>query len=186
MILKKDLRFRTASFAAIVLVTFAGGLLIGRAGGSKGRSGPATPEPAVAAQAAASGAGTATSPSAPGSAVAATGDTNRKPSEGAAVEKGTAKIEPVVPAPEATVAEGSAAGAMTFDPQAIHKRRARRVATPEKDDLGTTTPAPKAAAAGLKPAVRVAAVAGAPAPIKPGAAGKPAKKKSAWHDPFAD
>jgi len=63
-----------------------------------------------------------------------------------------------------------------FDEQPARKRRAHHVvpAAPKDDlDLG---PAPKRVAAAAPPPVSKAPTAGKPGP----------KKKSAWHDPFAD
>jgi len=69
---------------------------------------------------------------------------------------------------------------MQFEPQPIHKRRARRAVAPANDDPSL--------ASGSKGPVRVASIGAPPsAPGKGTTAGKSApKKKSTWHDPFAD
>ena len=71
---------------------------------------------------------------------------------------------------------------MQFDPQPIHKRRVRRPSAAPKDDLALPPPPPAP-----KGPVRVASAAGPPVGKVTPTAGKSApKKKSAWHDPFAD
>jgi hypothetical protein len=177
-ILKKDVRFRLASLAAIVLVTFAGGLLIGRAAlrGKEPEAQPAVaraadpvPPPAPAKDLANGAAADPTKGGAAAPAPVVTAAPAEKP-----------KIEPVAP-PPATVAEAAPTGVgpMQFEPQPIHKRRARRAVAPATDDPGL---------AGPKGPVRVASIGAPPsAPGKGTTAGKSApKKKSTWHDPFAD
>jgi hypothetical protein len=177
-ILKKDVRFRLASLAAIVLVTFVGGLLIGRAALS-GKEPEAQPTVARAAD--------------PVPAPAPTKDLAKSaaadPSKGLAAAPTAVvtappekpKIEPVAP-PPATVAEAAPTGVgpMQFEPQPIHKRRARRAVAPANDDPSL--------ASGPKGPVRVASIGTPPsAPTKGTTAGKSTpKKKSTWHDPFAD
>jgi hypothetical protein len=181
-ILKKDVRFRLASLAAIVLVTFAGGLLIGRAAlrGKEPEAQPAVaraadPVPPPAAKDPEKGAekGAAADPTRGGAAA---------PTTVVAAPAERPKIEPVAPPPATTVAEATqpGVGPMQFEPQPIHKRRARRSAAPSNED-------PSLASAPKGP-VRVASIGAPPSASGKGtAAGKSApKKKSTWHDPFAD
>jgi hypothetical protein len=96
-------------------------------------------------------------------------------------------IEAVAPPPPldpAAVAPASGATPLAFEPQQIHKRRARRAATlVAKEDGAVKAAAPKSAARAVTPGPAAkGAKAAAPAPAK--AAGK--KGKSTWHDPFAD
>lgn len=167
-VLKKDVRFRLASLAAIVVVTFVGGILVGRSvvGGKD-------PDPQTTV---ARAAGPAPTPPADDRAKSTAAPT---PAVEAPAEP--PKIEPVAAPPTVAEAAPPGVGPMQFDPQPIHKRRVRRASAAPNEDPALA-PAPKGP-------VRVASIT-APSPAGAGkapTAGKSApKKKSAWHDPFAD
>jgi len=178
-LLKKDLKFRAISFGAIILVVFVGGLFIGHAvmKGSPETTAssppPASPAvaPVVVAPKPAEPAAVAPAPPAATAKTPVVTDLPKTAATAATAAAGNANVG-------GAVAESAAAGTaqMQFDDQPARKRRAHRAAPPApKDDLDVP-PAPK----------RVAAVAPAPASKVPTAGKAGPKKKSAWHDPFAD
>lgn len=201
--LRRDLRFKVGSFAGALIATFAGGLLLGRVLTGSGKtiapvaesaSVVASPqakvvkaEPAAPGVRApsiaplpepASGTGVAANaapdPAAGPRAAAAQPPTEANVARAPAIEG----LPPPAPDPGAT-----ANAQMAFDPQPIHRRRARRLSPMPKDDTAPATATPK-------PATRPAAGAPAARPAKaaPASSAKPAGKtaKPAWHDPFAD
>jgi hypothetical protein len=171
-ILKKDLRLKLASLAAIVVLTFVGGMLLGRSksGDSKvevagDRSAAEPAKPAVAAPAAAP----------PAEAPAAVAQPANPP-------PAAPVAAPVAKPPEAVAVDPAAAA--SADAQALRKHRARRPNPVAKDDVMAKVSAPKPAArpaAGFPPPAPAAKVA-----AKPASGGGGGKKKAAWHDPFAD
>ena len=209
--LKRDLHFRVGSFGAALIVTFVGGLLLGRVFTGSGKATATVVSTAIATAPPAAqlvkvepvgapvppASGTALAP--PGGLASAPGTapTTGAPSAGAAAAavapgvavgpagSGAPAIEGLPP--PAGEAAGTVNPAMAFDPQPIHRRRARRPTPVVKDDLFPAPAAPgkpatptRGAASGA-PAVK-ATKAPAPAPAK--SAGK--ATKSTWHDPFAD
>jgi len=168
VVLKKDVKFRVASLGGVVLGTFVVGLLIGRAVIGSGKKptavasevAPAADEPKAAPPAA---------PRAP--AVVAPAAPVAPPVAAAPVTPPPPPAAQALPPVEPVVAEAPALAP-------VHKRRARRanpvVAKEDKESLPKVSsgkssgPAPK--------------VASKVAPAAPSGG----KKKSTWHDPFAD
>jgi len=172
VVLKKDVKFRVASLAGVVAATFVVGLLIGRAviGSGKKTTAEASenaPETTSAKD--------ENKPVAPRAVVAA-----QPPAPAPTMGAPTAAVPVQVPAapqaaPSPPVAEATpppAAFAVPAEPVTppVHKRRARRALAPKEDLM------PKPSATKPAPALKAKAAPAAPAP----------KKKSTWHDPFAD
>jgi hypothetical protein len=189
-VLKKDLRLPLMGLAAIVLLTFVGGWLIGRSKGGDiraaaevpaestgGEPGKVNAKPTPRADEPALGTSVPVPAANQGSANPATGTVPVAPGSQGTPDRPAASGEPPI-----GTAESGAAAALNVDTQAIHKRRARRVAPPVlKEDVLPKAAAPKAAVRAPVAAPKAAAPAAAPK------AAVPAKKaKSGWHDPFAD
>jgi len=172
--LKKDLRLKQASLAAIVVVTFVGGMLLGGLRGGSAKVGSEVAGVKPAPESAAPAAAPAPRP------VVAAPVAVPPPAPSNPVESPPAAIPPVAVQPVA-VDPGAAA---TADNQVPRRRPVRRVTPVDvaKDDLpAAKVPAPKSAP-------RPPAAFPSPPPLK--VASKPAngpkKVKAAWHDPFAD
>jgi len=185
-LLKKDLKFRAISFGAIVLGVFVGGLFIGHSVIKGNLETTSTASPAQPASGAAPG---VTAPRPMGSTVVAPVAPAAPAANPATRTAPTAVVtnvppnaeQPAVPAansnaPTGAVGESAVAGAaqMQFDEQPARKRRPHRAATVSTEDLDVP-PAPKRVASAAPP-VSKAPTAGKSGP----------KKKSTWHDPFAD
>ncbi|HEY4184246.1 MAG TPA: hypothetical protein VGP07_04220 [Polyangia bacterium] len=188
VVLKKDVKFRVASFGGVVGATLVVGILIGRAVLGGGKATPAAegsgdspaakvakaeeaakPAPASAAQ---PPAGTVVANAAPVAAVPI--------AVGGQPGPGTPVVAPASPVEEAP---GTAAP-MAFDPQPIHKRRARRATLVAKEDSASKVGPSKPTA---RNTVTAAPTKGTKAPAATSAKSSPTKKgKSTWHDPFAD
>jgi len=170
VVLKKDVKFRVASLAGVVAATFVVGLLIGRAVIGSGKKTVAEASQTVAANEEARPVpapvkAPAEVPAPPAAAPAAAA-----PAQQAAVPA----APPPVPVAEVAPPGGpptSLADAPLAPP--VHKRRARRAnpLMPKEEPL----PKPVASRP-LAAAPKAKAVPAAPA----------GKKKSTWHDPFAD
>ena len=169
VVLKKDVKFRVASLAGVVVATFVVGLLIGRAvvgSGNKtmaqaSEKPPTANEQAMAVPAPAKA--PAEAPQAPTPAAAPVAPAQNRPD-----------AVPAAPPPPAVAELAPAAPSVLGDvpAPAVHKRRVRRTNLALKDD-GLPNPGPS------KPAV-------APPKAKPAPGAPAGKKKSTWHDPFAD
>jgi len=169
VVLKKDVKFRVASLGGVVVATFVVGLLIGRAvvgSGNKttaqaSEKTPTTTEQPVAAAA----------PAKPPVEVPAATPPVAAP---VAPAQNRPEAIPAAPPPPAVAELAPAPAPLLGDapPPAVHKRRVRRTNLALKDDGLPIPSAPR-------PAV-------APPKAKPGAATPAGKRKSTWHDPFAD
>lgn len=171
VVLKKDVKFRVASLAGVVLGTFVVGLLIGRAVIGSGKKTTAEASEAVAVNQEAKVAPAQEPAKAPA-------DVPAPPAAAPPAPPNRAEALPAAPPPTA-VAEVAPSDppvvAEASQMPALHKRRARRANLVPKDD-----PLPKPVAGPSKP---VAGPASRPKAAPPAPAGK---KKSTWHDPFAD
>ena len=167
VVLKKDVKFRVASLVGVVLGTFVVGVVIGRAVIGSGKKTVAeaseavtTSEQAKAAPAPAKA--PLESPAAPVAAAPAPLP-NRPEAVPAAPPPAAAEVAPA----------GGPVVAEELPIPPVHKRRARRA-----NLVPAEAPLPKPVPA--KPVAVVAKPKAAPPPAPPG------KKKSTWHDPFAD
>jgi|GEM_PF-6434364 len=169
VVLKKDVKFRVASLAGVVAATFVVGLLIGRAVMGSGKKTTAEASETVPANEPAK---------APAVAARAPAEAPVPPPVAAPVPVAQ-EAQPAAPpappavaevAPEAVPSPPLADGAL---PAPAHKRRARRAILVPKDE----PPLPKPVASKPMPAAPKA---------KPAPAAPAPKKKSTWHDPFAD
>ena len=180
-LLRKELKFRPISIGAIALGVFVGGLFIGHslikgspeATSSASSAAPASgTAPAVAASRPADPAVIA--PVAP----AVPPNPATKPATAAVVNE-VPKNTVAAPAanPNGAVIDSPPVGTaqMQFDEQPTRKRRPHRAVTVSTDDLDI----PSASK-------RVASVAPPPVSKTPTAGKSGPKKKSTWHDPFAD
>ena len=164
VVLKKDVKFRVASLAGVVVATFVVGLLIGRAVMGSGKKTTAEASQTVVANEEAKAAAPpakapAEVPPAPAAAPAAPAPVGQQ------------EAAPAAPPPEQVPAIAPSLAEAPLPPT-VHKRRARRANLVPKEE-----PLPKPVAA--RP------VAAAPRP-KASPVAQTGKKKSTWHDPFAD
>jgi len=164
VVLKKDVKFRVASLAGVVVATFVVGLLIGRAVMGSGKKTTAEASQTVVANEEAKAAAPpakapAEVPPAPAAAPAAPAPVGQQ------------EAAPAAPPPEQVPAIAPSLAEAPLPPT-VHKRRARRANLVPKEE-----PLPKPVAA--RPV--------APAPrAKASPVAQTGKKKSTWHDPFAD
>ncbi len=168
VVLKKDVKFRVASLAGVVVATFVVGLLIGRAVIGNGKKTTAVASEVTSATDEVKAAPAV--PKAPAEVPAAAPAAPVAPHVAAA---------PAAPPPAVAEAAPPVAPAIAEAPAAapVHKRRAHRATLVAKEES-----LPKASGKSSGPAPKAVSKAAPAAPAGKAAA----KKKSTWHDPFAD